>query len=669
MERAAVATHAIGTPRVAARPQDEPSSEPRRWSWPALSVIIGLAVFAFVMSFVVAAALFPHQSVNNDEAVYVFQAKTMLHGHLTLPAQDLQDFFRPWMSGEHNGRQVMVFQPVFPATLAASEWLFGTMRVAPAAIAAGCVLLVAVFTRETLRDERTAVAAAALLALSPFVIIQSGMYLEYLYAVLLELATLILVLRGRRRQSTRHLIGAGAALGLLFFMRPLDAILIGAALAVYVALDDRHDARRAGRTVGWGAVGALPFVVMCFAYNRMVTGSALRFPLWIIGGSNEFGFGKRYIVNGAPVMNISFGKALEALRVNLRAFPHWNTGGLVALPLVLYGLWKLRRHRITVLLVAIAVIVPLGYLFYWGNVLIMYGRKFFGPHYYMSLLIPASVVVGHALVQLFDHRRKAVYLTCAALITATAIEVPDKVDHNQRATNIAIDEDNLLRETVTDRAIVLLPRSRDGMYVLHPRGWLMNRPDLKGRVLYAVDRSEQNVELFDRYPDRSVYRLQQTEGSTTGSPFRPNVRRLNRRDVGPTTATVTAMNGTGAAVTILYANLGLNHIECVVDRASVIGKTYSETVRVEPDAVTLQCPDGQPRLARTDPRATLSIGIGIGPNDDIGQAQLHEYRYWCLSHGNKLSVIDPPEQWRRDSAPSSRWRVTDGNPSIAVTLS
>ena len=88
------------------------------------------------------------------------------------------DFFTPWLTGEHDGRLVFGFQPVFPATLALSKLLFGTMRVAPALIASSCVILVAALTREAVGSERSAVFSAALFALSPLVVIQSGLYLE-----------------------------------------------------------------------------------------------------------------------------------------------------------------------------------------------------------------------------------------------------------------------------------------------------------------------------------------------------------------------------------------------------------------------------------------------------------------------------------------------------------
>jgi 4-amino-4-deoxy-L-arabinose transferase-like glycosyltransferase len=647
----------------------------RTWSKPATLTIAALGLFTFVVSLVVASSLFPHQSVNNDEAVYTFQAQTIADGHLTLPAAPHADFFRPWMSGAHDGRQVLVFQPIFPATLAVSDRIFGTMRIVPALIAAGCVILVAAFARETLESQRTAVIAAALFALSPFAIIHGALYLEYLYAALLELATILLVLYGRRLGTRGHLVGAGATLGFLFFMRPFDAILIGVALGVYLLVEDRHSVSRLWRTFLYGAAGALPFLVLCFAYNMYATGHALRFPLWIIGGSNGFGFGQRYIVTGAPPMNVTVGKAFEALQVNLRSFPHWFAGSYLAVPLGLWALWALRSRRIMVLFIAIGVAFPLGYLFYWGNVLIMYGRKFFGPHYYLALLAPACVLVAHGIGQLLDHRRQVGYVAFAALLGATAVELPDKFDHNNQATEVARAETAEIKRVVTDEAIVLLPSSKDGAFVLHPRGWLQNAPDLSGRVLYAADRGGENVDLFRRFPDRSVYRLQETEGPVRGSPYRPNVKRLGVRDVdGPFVARVAASNQTGEAVAVLYAALAhkrdpvvYDRVSCVIDRASTLGATYTAKVTVDAGAVTLPCPDGPVRMTLPADAGTIGLGIAVGPSEDPRKANLFEYRMWFRSDGQRnISVVTPAEQWRRD--PGMRWCVTDGNPAIDVTV-
>ncbi len=121
-----------------------------------MSIVIVLAIVSFVLSLVVAHRVFPLLSANNDEAVYLFQARVFRSGHLTLPADGYRDYFRPWMSSEHDQKLVLVFQPVFPALLALSDLIFGSMRVALGAIAAGSVLLMYALGRELHLSPRAA---------------------------------------------------------------------------------------------------------------------------------------------------------------------------------------------------------------------------------------------------------------------------------------------------------------------------------------------------------------------------------------------------------------------------------------------------------------------------------------------------------------------------------
>lgn len=312
----------------------------------AVYVVLGLALASFVLALVVADELFPLMSANNDEAVYVFQAEVFRGGHLSLPADSYREVFQPWMSNEHDGRLVLVFQPVFPAVLALSDLLFGSMRVALGLIAAGCVILVALLGRELRFTTRTCVMAAALFALSPFAVFQSALYLEYLFAVLLELAVLTLFFRGRGRAGpvrARLLAAAGLVFGLLVFTRPLEALMLGAALALYLAAAERRIAG-AVRNLWWPALGSLPAILGMLLYNAQLTGNPLRFPLWAIGGNNAFGFGKRHVVDTAPIIDATALNALKALHQNLRSLPHWMFGSLLIVPLAFWGLW-LRQPR------------------------------------------------------------------------------------------------------------------------------------------------------------------------------------------------------------------------------------------------------------------------------------------------------------------------------------
>jgi hypothetical protein len=631
-------------------------------------VVLALAAGTFLASFLIAGWLFPHLSANNDEAVYVFQAKTMTHGWLTLPAAPNADFFRPWMSGPHDGRQVLVFQPVFPATLALSDVLFGTMRVAVAAITAGCVLVMFAFARTAFGDDRVAAGSAAVLALSPLTLVHSGMYLEYLYAVLLELAVLTLVLRAAWGRAHLRLVAAGLLHGLLFCMRPLDAMVLGLVIVVLHLVPRPVSWRAALGRIAVVAVAAVPGVLATLAYNHLVTGHYLRFPLWAIGGKNDLGFGARWIVSGAPVIHFGWNDAWIAIRQNLRSFPHWLAGGVLAVPVGAYGLWSLRRARAFPAVAALAVLFPVAYLFYWGNVLIVFGRRTIGPHYYLALLIPGSLAVAAGVAAIARRvGRPAALLTVAALVVATAVELPDKIDRNREVADRQTAEHDALHDAVGDAgAVVVLPITRDGPYVMHPRGWLMNEPDLSNRVLYAADRLGENLALFDRFPDHQVWRFQSVED---GGARRPDMARLRRVPLdGPRDVPVTVRTPAGSPVVIASVAAGERAASCVLSRTAAAGDTFRLTATLGPRSLALGCPTGPVEVPLPDGPATLVIGAAFGPNEDTGFSRLHEYRIWARRSASTTEIAAPAEQWRREPTPTFRWVVTAGDPAIDVDL-
>lgn len=628
----------------------------------------GLALASFVLSLVLAAWLFPHLSANNDEAVYVFQAKTLETGSPTLPAAPHADFFRPWMSGPQDDRQVLVFQPVFPATLALADLVFGTMRVVPGMISAGCVVLIYAFVRSTLRNDRIAVLAAAVMALSPLTLVHSGMYLEYLYAVLLELAVLVLVVRSSTGHATRRLVLAGLVHGVLFFMRPFDAILLGAVVVAMAVVPRPARVADAVRTIAVVGGAALPGVLACFLYNHHVTGHYLRFPLWAIGGDNSLGFGKKSIASGAPVIDFGFRDAWIAFRQNVRAFPHWIAGGVLSVPVGAYGIWRLRRDRVLAPLVAITLLYPFGYLAYWGNVLIVFGRRAIGPHYYLALLVPACVAVAVGVDALARRGRAVVAASVVLLVAATAIELPDKIDRNHEHTERSRAEDDAIHAAVdgTD-SVVVLPITADGPYVLHPRGWLMNEPDLSGPLLYAADRQGANVELFDRFPARAIWRFQSAQ-APDGS-FRPDMAQLRLLALdAPREVPVRLRNVAGRPVVVLHVAAGGRSESCVLDRASAPDRTYDLRATLAAGEATLPCADRVLRVPLDEGEGTIAIGAALGPNDDTGFSEVHEYRIWYRRGGGTTAVVAPAEPWRRDPAPALRWRVTVDDPTIALSL-
>ncbi len=630
--------------------------------------VLLLAAATFVAGLVIGNGLFEHHSANNDEAVYTFQAKVIADGRLTLPAEAHADFFRPWMSGIDDDRLVLVFQPVFPATLALSDLLFGTTRVAVALIAAGCVLSIFAFARTVTASDRIALGSAAVLALSPLTLVHSGLILAYLYAMLLALGVLTLVLRASWGHRHARLVGAGLLHGLLFFMRPLDALILGVVVIVLEVAPRPSSWRPPAAAIGTVALAAVPGVLLTLAYNRVVTGHYLQFPLWAIGGENNLGFGTRFIVAGAPSFEFGPNDAWIAIRQNLRSFPHWLAGGVLAVPVGAYGLWTLRRARAFPALVALAVVVPLAYFFYWGNVLIVFGRRTIGPHYYLALLIPAAIAVAAGVDALARRGRVIAVAVIAALVVSTVVEVPDKLDRNLAVADRHREEYDAIHDAVGDReAVVVLPISPDGPYVLHPRGWLMNEPDLSDRVLFAADRLGGNMALFERFPEREIWRFQSVE--LPDGRRRADMARLNRMPIDRTRRLpVTFRNTQGTPVVVAKLTVGGQSRFCVLTREGRTGDETTLPLLLDASSVTFACPGAPVQLPLPEGAFTVAIGAAFGPNEDTGFSRVHEYRLWGRRGADATEAITPAEEWKREPTPRFRWCVTDDDPSVDLSL-
>jgi 4-amino-4-deoxy-L-arabinose transferase-like glycosyltransferase len=149
-----------------------------RSPWPRRLGLVGLAACSFILAIAVQRNIFPLYSGDNDEPVYVWQAQNMLDGRATVPASEQEQFFRPWLTGRAGDRLVPAFTPGWPAALAAGELVFSTMLVSVGLAAAGATIACYGFAREVFGEQRRALIASAIFALSPFFVMLSGTYAE-----------------------------------------------------------------------------------------------------------------------------------------------------------------------------------------------------------------------------------------------------------------------------------------------------------------------------------------------------------------------------------------------------------------------------------------------------------------------------------------------------------
>jgi hypothetical protein len=421
---------------------------------------------------------------------------------------------------------------------------------------------------------------------------------------------------------------------------------------------------RALRHLPWPALGATPVVALMLAYNTHLTGNPFRFPLWAIGGNNSFGFGKRNVVAGSPLIDATFVNGLKAMHQNLRSFPHWMFGSVLVVPLVAHGLWQRRREPTTVLMVAIGVLFPLAYLFYWGNLLIVSGRKMIGPHYYMALMLPTVIFAAVALDRLLQRRKAFALLVFAAMTAGTAIELPDKIDRNERVTDAYRAEQAALDSVVAADAVVIVPITADGSYLLHPRGWLSNDFELRNPVLYAADRAEENIELLRRFPDRRLYRLQAVEATRSPLRFRPSVRELVPHRAPTLRRTITApVPGKGTKVKAYLETVLGKRRTCDV---APVDRTARVTVHMTADRIELTGCAGKP-IAMTPPaaQATLIVGLEMrfGEHEPF---ESRELRVWTATEGSEIVSLND-ELWRIVPQDRTPMRVIEGGTDLVVT--
>lgn len=475
-------------------------------------IVAALAIVSAVGSLVVGRAFFEDLSLNNDEAVYVLQAEMFAGGELVLSDSLHGDAFRPWMSGRvGDDRLVLVEQPTLVALMAASQRAFGTMRIALALIAATSVVSIFVATRRLVRDQRVALFAAACFTFSPLVIVQSALYVSYLLSITLAAFAIAALTRATDEPGShpqRWFVLGGGLVGLVLLTRPLEGIVLSALVVPWIWARS-GERSRALRSIPFIVAGSAPVLLAALVYNSCTTGDPFTFALWTIGGDDSFGFGHRAIAEHSQHIYVGPGEAWLALRTNLRAFPHWLFAGIASVPLAAWGAWQLRRRAPKVLwaMLLLGAAYPIAYFWYYGNYLIIGGRNFYGPHYYLPILLPSVLLLGVALDDLTRRRPMIIGAAALAIVMGMAIEVGDKIDANAQARRSIAEEVSAVEAAVEGPSVVILPAGPDGAYILHPRGAFRNGPGLTDEILFAADLGARNAELIERFQGRRFHRF------------------------------------------------------------------------------------------------------------------------------------------------------------------
>lgn len=472
------------------------------------------AVAVVVSSSLVATRLLGGLPHVQDSVAYLFQAKTLALGRLSVPAPKSPHFFLEEFINVYRGRWFGKYPPGWPLLLAFGQLVHIPSLVNP--VLTGINIFLIYVIGRAVYGPIVGLLAALLTATSPFVVFMGGSFMSHPASLCFLLGFVYLTIRwvqgveGRSSPpSDWRLLGpAGFLLGMAFITRQIDAVVF--ALPFAGLLLSRPVARRV-LALRWLVLGAIVPLLFLLYYNWNLTGNALTSPYAIWDPRDHPGFGPSVLYDHSPgqgFLNTSLN--LEMLFAHLFGWPFFLTLSLAVMPF-LVG----RAGRWDVIFAVSSLAVIGAYVFYFTPG-IMYG-----PRYYYVAVPWFALLTARGLQELYwwpfrlplgAVDRTAALIFPVLLVTSLVLfdlrtYIPIQAPIYQGYNSIRTDPVDAVHAAGVHHAIVFVVSPPLAPWNVYGETFSSNSPLLDNDVIYARDAGAEDKELMDQYPDRSYYRL------------------------------------------------------------------------------------------------------------------------------------------------------------------
>jgi 4-amino-4-deoxy-L-arabinose transferase-like glycosyltransferase len=469
-------------------------------------LILIICVLAFVVTAAVAYFAFERLPHLEDEVAYLFQARTMALGRLTVPTPAMkQAFWMPFVL-DYQGERFGKYPPGWPGILAAGVLVGLPWLVNPLLAALSIYLIYRL--GQTLYDERVGLIAAVLGLTSPLFLVLSGSFLSHLASLvwlLLFSLWFIWTVHGRSRWFA---LGAGLALGMAFLTRSLTAVAYAAPFIVYSLVQvirrrQPHWPRFLLIAAAGAAVAALLPV-----YQWAVTGDPWLNPYVLWWPYDRIGF-------GPDIGAMTGGHSIYYARINLKqdlsraATDVLGWPGLSWIPLVLGLALRPRRAKDWSLMAPFACLV-IAYLFYW----IGSPARLWGPRYYFEGFGGLWLLSAVGLLKTWDWASKQTQRWLRPALVAVlvlmvagglAINLPYRMGEAQGFYGITRSQLDPIEDAGLHNALVIVYAERWLEY-----GAMLGEasPRLDDDVVYARGNGDEiDAGVIAIYPGRAVFYL------------------------------------------------------------------------------------------------------------------------------------------------------------------
>ena len=443
-----------------------------------------------------------------DEVAYLFQAKTLALGRLTVPSPAQPEAFWTPFVLDYQGHRFGKYPPGWPAILAlgmvatggGAPWLVNPL------LAALALYLVYRLGR-TLYGEGAGLLAAALGLTSPLFLVLSGSFLSHLASLVWLLLFSLWFVWTAQGRSWWFALGAGLALGMAFLTRSLTATAYAVPFVIYSLVQVIQRRQPHWPRYLLVAVGGGLLAVLLPAYQWAVTGDPWLNPYTLWWPYDRIGFGPGH---GAMPGGHSPYYAWINLRQDLlrAATDILGWPALSWLP-ILPGLLLRPRRRQDWALVAPFACLVIAYLFYW----IGSPARLWGPRYYFEGFGGLWLLSAVGLLKVWNWAKKQhpwvgqVLAGTLVLMVAInlALNVPSRMAEAHGFYGLTRSQLEPIEEANLHNALVIVYAERWLEYGAMLAGM---SPTLDDDVVYARGSgAEIDADVIAGFPGRTVYYL------------------------------------------------------------------------------------------------------------------------------------------------------------------
>ncbi len=368
-----------------------------------------LSLVAIFAAWGIARNVFENIPHLEDELAYVWQAKIIAAGEVTIPSPvEPKKFLVPFVV-DYNGQRFGKYPLGWPALLAVGIMLGVREWVNP--LLAGVAVWLTYVLGKRLMNPIVGLLAALLTVTSPFFLVNVGSLLSHAWGLVLSLGFVVAwwgAVEGRKGEEGKRgrgegvrwvaAVTAGAALGMLAVTRPFSAIGVAIPFGVHgVVLLVKGPREVRGKVLLVGLLVGLVGLLVPL-WQAVVTGDPALNPYTLWWAYDKVGFGPGHgVTEQGHTLRQGWINTKFALRVGYSDLFGWPMLSWLFLP---FGVWATRRHGKMLLTGSVVLSLFVLYLAYW------IGAWLFGPRYQFEGLYSLTVLSAAGMAWLAGWGKK-----------------------------------------------------------------------------------------------------------------------------------------------------------------------------------------------------------------------------------------------------------------------